>query len=97
MNNPAAVVPAMPAIDAERIARIDAYWRACNYLAAGMIYLQDNPLLREPLAPGHIKQRLLGHWGSSPGLAFMYVHLNRLIVDHGQPAIFIAGAMSFAR
>ncbi len=56
-----------------------------------MIYLQDNPLLREPLAPGHIKQRLLGHWGSSPGLAFMYVHLNRLIVDHGQQAIFLAG------
>jgi xylulose-5-phosphate/fructose-6-phosphate phosphoketolase len=81
----------MPAIDADRIARIDAYWRACNYLAAGMIYLQDNPLLREPLRPQHIKQRLLGHWGSSPGLAFMYVHLNRLIVDHEQQAIFLAG------
>ena len=91
MSNPADVIPAMPAIDADRIARIDAYWRACNYLAAGMIYLQDNPLLHEPLRPDHIKKRLLGHWGSSPGLAFMYVHLNRLIVDHGQQAIFLAG------
>ena len=63
MNNPADVVPAMPAIDPDRIARIDAYWRACNYLAAGMIYLQDNTLLLETLGPVHIKQRLLGHWG----------------------------------
>jgi xylulose-5-phosphate/fructose-6-phosphate phosphoketolase len=79
------------AIDDELLARIDAYWRACCYLAVGMIYLRDNPLLREPLAPAHIKQRLLGHWGSSPGLAFMYVHLNRLINAHGQQAIFLAG------
>jgi len=91
MNDSADVIPGRPAIDPDRIARIDAYWRACNYLAAGMIYLQDNPLLREPLRPQHIKQRLLGHWGSSPGLAFMYVHLNRLIVDHEQQAIFLAG------
>jgi len=91
MNNPSDATPAMPVIDADRLARVDAYWRACNYLAAGMIYLQDNPLLREPLQPEHIKQRLLGHWGSSPGLAFMYVHLNRLIVDHEQQAIFLAG------
>jgi xylulose-5-phosphate/fructose-6-phosphate phosphoketolase len=70
---------------------LDAWWRACNYLAAGMIYLQDNPLLREPLRPEHIKRRLLGHWGSSPGLAFMYVHLNRLIRRHDVNAIFLAG------
>ncbi len=70
---------------------IDAYWRACNYLAAGMIYLQANPLLREPLKPEHIKKRLLGHWGASPGLSFMYVHLNRLIREHDQNAIFLAG------
>jgi xylulose-5-phosphate/fructose-6-phosphate phosphoketolase len=70
---------------------VDAYWRACNYLAAGMIYLQDNPLLREPLKPEHIKRRLLGHWGASPGLAFMYVHLNRLINQHNLDAIFLAG------
>lgn len=71
--------------------QLDAYWRACNYLAAGMIYLRDNPLLGEPLRPEHIKQRLLGHWGTSPGLAFMYVHLNRLILGHDLNAIFLAG------
>ncbi|MCG6870434.1 MAG: phosphoketolase family protein [Gammaproteobacteria bacterium] len=75
----------------EALARIDAYWRACNYLAVGMIYLQDNPLLREPLKAEHIKKRLLGHWGASPGLAFMYVHLNRLIVEQDQETIFLAG------
>ena len=56
--------------------RIDTYGRACNYLGAGMIYLRDNPLLREPLRPDHIKQCLIGHWGSSPGLAFMHVQLS---------------------
>ncbi|MCX8025275.1 MAG: phosphoketolase family protein, partial [Thermanaerothrix sp.] len=71
--------------------KLDAYWRACNYLAAGMIYLQDNPLLREPLRPEHVKNRLLGHWGASPGLSFMYVHLNRLIKAHDVNAIFLAG------
>ncbi len=71
--------------------QLDAWWRAACYLAAGMIYLQDNPLLREPLKPEHIKRRLLGHWGSSPGLAFMYTHLNRLIVQHDLAAIFLAG------
>jgi xylulose-5-phosphate/fructose-6-phosphate phosphoketolase len=75
----------------ERLGKMDAYWRACNYLAAGMIYLQDNPLLREPLRPEHIKQRLLGHWGASPGLSFMYLHLNRLITDEDQEIIFLAG------
>ncbi len=70
---------------------IDAYWRACNYLAAGMIYLRDNPLLREPLQPEHVKSRLLGHWGASPGLSFTYVHLNRLIRKYDLDAIFLAG------
>jgi xylulose-5-phosphate/fructose-6-phosphate phosphoketolase len=70
---------------------MDAYWRACNYLAAGMIYLQDNPLLREPLKLEHIKQRLLGHWGASPGLSFIYVHINRIIKKRQQQAIFMAG------
>ncbi len=73
------------------VSRIDAYWRACNYLAAGMIYLRANPLLREPLATEHVKQRLLGHWGASPGLAFMYVHMNRLIRERDVDAIFLAG------
>jgi len=75
----------------QELRQMDAYWRACNYLAAGMIYLQDNPLLRELLSPEHIKRRLLGHWGASPGLAFMYVHLNRLIRRHDLDAIFLAG------
>ena len=78
-------------LDKTELRRIDAYWRACNYLAAGMIYLQDNPLLREPLKPEHIKNRLLGHWGASPGLAFAYVHLNRLIKKYDLDAIFMAG------
>lgn len=71
--------------------RINAYWMACNYLAAGMIYLKDNPLLKEPLKPEHIKKRLLGHWGTSPGLSFIYVHLNRLIKKFNLNMIFIAG------
>ena len=57
----------------------DAYWRAANYLSVGQIYLYDNPLLKEPLSKEHIKPRLLGHWGTTPGLNFIYVHLNRLI------------------
>jgi xylulose-5-phosphate/fructose-6-phosphate phosphoketolase len=71
--------------------KTDAYWRACNYLALGMIYLRDNPLLKEALKPEHIKNRLLGHWGSSPGLAFIYIHLNRLIKKFDLNTIFMAG------
>lgn len=71
--------------------QIHAYWRACNYLAVGMIYLRENPLLREPLKPEHIKHRLLGHWGASPALSFSYVHLNRLIKKYDLNAIFMAG------
>jgi xylulose-5-phosphate/fructose-6-phosphate phosphoketolase len=78
-------------LSAEELRKTDAFWRACNYLAAGMIYLRDNPLLREPLRAEHIKKRLLGHWGASPGLAFCYVHLNRLIKKYDLDAIFLAG------
>jgi len=78
-------------LSAEELRKIDAYWRACNYLAAGMIYLRDNPLLREPLKSEHIKNRLLGHWGSSPALSFTYIHLNRLIKKYDLNAIFMAG------
>lgn len=78
-------------LSADELRRIDAYWRACNYLAAGMIYLRDNPLLREPLRLEHVKRRLLGHWGASPGLSFVYVHLNRLIVKYDLDVIFLAG------
>ncbi len=82
---------ARSAISSEELKLIDAYWRACNYLAVGMIYLQDNPLLRKPLRAAHIKNRLLGHWGASPGLSFTYVHLNRLIRKFDLDAIFLAG------
>jgi xylulose-5-phosphate/fructose-6-phosphate phosphoketolase len=63
----------------DELRKIYAYWHACNYLAAGMIYLRANPLLREPLRPEHIKNRLLGHWGSDPGQSLTWIHLNRLI------------------
>ena len=75
----------------EALARTDGFWRACNYLAAGMIYLRENPLLGEPLRPEHIKKRLLGHWGSSPGLSFVYTHLDRAIRDYDLDMIFLAG------
>jgi len=78
-------------LNAEVLRKIDAYWRACNYLSLGMIYLQDNPLLREPLKREHIKNRLLGHWGASPGLSFAYIHLNRLIKKLDLEMIFLAG------
>jgi xylulose-5-phosphate/fructose-6-phosphate phosphoketolase len=70
---------------------IDAYWRACNYLSVGMIYLKDNPLLQVPLVPEHVKHRLLGHWGASPALSFVWVHLNRMIVKHALDVVFVAG------
>ena len=69
-------------LSTDELKKINAYWRDCNYLSAGVIYLRANPLLREQLKPEHIKVRLLGHWGASPGLSFAYVHLNRLIVKH---------------
>jgi xylulose-5-phosphate/fructose-6-phosphate phosphoketolase len=78
-------------LNADELRNIDTYWRACNYLSLGMIYLRENPLLSEPLRPEHIKNRLLGHWGSSPGLSFMYVHLSRLIRKYDLDMIFLAG------
>ena len=87
-----ALTPATPAVPGtDALQHLNAYWRACNYLAAGMIFLRDNPLLREPLKPEHIKQRLLGHWGASPGLSFAWVHLNRLINKYDLDTIFLAG------
>ena len=73
------------------LALLDAWWRAANYLSVGQIYLLDNPLLREPLAIEHVKPRLLGHWGTTPGLNFTYVHVNRAIREHDLNAIFITG------
>jgi xylulose-5-phosphate/fructose-6-phosphate phosphoketolase len=78
-------------LSAEELRLTDAYWRACNYLCAGMLYLRNNPLLREPLRPEHIKNRLLGHWGSDPGQTFTWVHLNRLIKKYDLDLIYIAG------
>jgi xylulose-5-phosphate/fructose-6-phosphate phosphoketolase len=83
--------PARGPLAADELALLDRYWRAANYLTVGQIYLQDNPLLREPLRPEQIKPRLLGHWGTSPGLSLLYVHLNRLIRQHDLDAIFLAG------
>lgn len=78
-------------VSAELLKRMDAYWRAANYLSVGQIYLLDNPLLKEPLKLEHIKPRLLGHWGTTPGLNFINVHLNRLIKTHNLNMIFICG------
>ena len=83
--------PARGALAESSIALLDAYWRASNYLSVGQIYLLDNPLLRQPLSAGHVKPRLLGHWGTTPGLNFIYVHLNRLIKAHDLSMIFITG------
>jgi xylulose-5-phosphate/fructose-6-phosphate phosphoketolase len=87
----ASVATLPEALTAEELRVMDAYWHACNYLCAGMIYLYDNPLLREPLKPEHIKKRLLGHWGSDPGQTFLWVHLNRLIRKYDLNMIYIAG------
>src|SRR4051812_5623709 len=78
-------------LDAQTLARIDAYWRAANYLSVGQIYLLDNPLLRKPLKREHIKTRLLGHWGTTPGLNLIYVHLNRVIKERQLNIIYITG------
>ena len=82
---------AAPVLQTDELRRMDAYWRACNYLCAGMLYLQENPLLRVPLEAEHIKQRLLGHWGSDPGQTFTWVHLNRLIKKYDLDLMYIAG------
>ncbi len=78
-------------LSADELDRIDAYWRAANYLSVGQIYLLDNPLLREPLKPEHTKPRLLGHWGTTPGLNFIYAHLNRAIRNWDLDAIYVTG------
>ena len=80
-----------PTLDATELNRMDAYWRAANYLSVGQIYLFDNPLLKEPLTLKHIKPRLLGHWGTTPGMNFIYVHMNRVIKQHDLSMIYIAG------
>ena len=81
----------MNTLTEHEINNIHRYWQAVNYLSAGQIYLQENPLLKEPLKPEHIKPRLLGHWGTSPGLNLIYVHLNRLIKHTNADFIYICG------
>jgi xylulose-5-phosphate/fructose-6-phosphate phosphoketolase len=96
MNPGTPASPATPAaadtpLTPEELSLIDAYWRAANYLSVGQIYLLDNPLLREPLRPEHIKPRLLGHWGTTPGQNFIYAHLNRIITRHDLNMLYISG------
>ncbi len=87
MNNENAKGPLSP----RQLALIDRYWRAANYLSVGQIYLMENPLLRKPLKPEHIKPRLLGHWGTTPGLNFIYAHLNRIIQERNANMIYVCG------
>jgi xylulose-5-phosphate/fructose-6-phosphate phosphoketolase len=88
-------IPALPPtatpLSPDLLRRMDAYWRAANYLSVGQVYLQSNPLLEVPLTLDHIKKRLLGHWGTVPGLNLLYVHLNRLIKDHDLNMIYVIG------
>ncbi|MDP3910413.1 MAG: hypothetical protein Q8Q14_08465, partial [Gemmatimonadales bacterium] len=78
-------------LSAKELAAVDAWWRAANYLSVGQIYLCDNPLLKAPLRPEHVKRRLLGHWGTTPGLNFIYVHLNRAIKKYDLDMIYVCG------
>jgi xylulose-5-phosphate/fructose-6-phosphate phosphoketolase len=92
MNSAATDVNSQPnPLTPDELRKINAYWSACNYLCVGMLYLRNNPLLRTPLQPGDIKNRLLGHWGSDPGQSFTWVHLNRLIKKYDLDLIYIAG------
>lgn len=84
-------MPAPPPLADDQLELIDAYWRAANYLSVSQIYLLDNPLLAEPLAAQHIKPRLLGHWGTTPGLNLLYAHLNRIIRGRDANVVFVAG------
>ena len=83
--------PETALLSTEELRKMNAYWRAANYLSVGQIYLYDNPLLKEPLKRAHIKPRLLGHWGTTPGLNLLYVHLNRVIKKHDLDMIYVIG------
>ncbi len=89
--SPVGVVDAAGPLSAELLQKMHAYWRAANYLSVGQIYLRDNPLLKRPLEPGDIKRLLLGHWGTTPGQNFIYVHLNRIIKSYDLNMIYVAG------
>src|SRR5947209_10649451 len=94
MNKKDATTPAAQPLALGLLQQMNAYWRAANYLSVGQIYLYDNPLLKKPLKLEHVKPRLLGHWGTTPGLNFIYVHVNRLIKEHDLDAIFVTGPRS---
>src|SRR5207248_2928917 len=87
----ATAAPATDPLKADELSLIDAYWRAANYLSVGQIYLLDNPLLEQPIGLPQIKPRLLGHWGTTPGLNLIYAHANRVIKKRGLDAIYIIG------
>src|SRR5512146_786603 len=89
--DPRASMQPAGSLPTEELRKIDAYWRAANYLSVGQIYLYDNPLLQQPLKLEHIKPRLLGHWGTTPGLNFIYVHCNRLIKRYDLNMIYVCG------
>ena len=83
--------PPLAPLSPAEVGAVDAWWRAANYLSIGQIYLLDNPLLREPLELKHIKPRLLGHWGTTPGLNFIYVHLSRAVKARDLEMIYVSG------
>ena len=89
-SNPGDAVMENP-LSGELLRKMNAYWRAANYLSAGQIYLYDNPLLKKPLTLEHVKPRLLGHWGTTPGLNFLYAHLNRIIGKYDLNMIYVTG------
>src|SRR5271169_7082315 len=91
MTGTAATEAENTTLSAEMLAKMDAYWRAANYLSVGQIYLKDNPLLKRPLTLEDVKPRLLGHWGTTPGLNFLYVHWNRLIRERNLNMIYLIG------
>jgi xylulose-5-phosphate/fructose-6-phosphate phosphoketolase len=91
INGAVTEAPATTPLSAEEVRLMNAWWRACNYLSVGMIYLRDNPLLHEPLTTDHVKLRLLGHWGASPALSFVWAHLNRVIKKRDLDVVFVAG------
>src|SRR5437764_12405854 len=90
-ESPSALAAAGGPLDADELAAMDAYWRAAHYRSAGQIYLLDNPLLREPLRVEHVKPRLLGHWGTTPGLNMLYVHWNRVVKARDLDAMWVIG------
>ena len=91
MNKPLKSPLPRATLSPDLLRKMHAYWRAANYLSVGQIYLKDNPLLETPLKLEHIKPRLLGHWGTTPGLNFLYVHLNRLIKDNDLNMMYVIG------